>query len=128
MVRMPSRSRSLTDSPPTPGRASTFRSRLVLLRRDAEQTRWFYEDVLGLPLVAWQARIDAAGVSSLGPVDHGFVKSVYQTLGDRAAAPSSLQQWSRRMRALKKGKFGAEAIDRRQRRPASRPDAAAKPQ
>ena len=110
--------------------------------RDAEQTRWFYEDVLGLPLaialvldeipglndptpylhlffemgngdfiaffdepegataeqferdhsfnrhlafevdgedklLAWQKQINERGVSCLGPVDHGFVKSVY---------------------------------------------------
>jgi catechol 2,3-dioxygenase-like lactoylglutathione lyase family enzyme len=170
--------------------------------RDAEQTRWFYEDVLGLPLVAapvfeevpglgdripymhlffelangelvaffdqpdtateaqfarahsfdrhlalevpdeasllgWQAKINAAGVSCLGPVDHGFVKSVYMydpnglqveltcrtaeydaTLGDRAAALASMDEWNRRMRALKEQRFGAAAIDRRQRRPA----------
>lgn len=168
--------------------------------RDAEQTRWFYEDVLGLPLVAapvfdevpglgdkipymhlffavgngeliaffdqpdtaaetqfarahsfdrhlalevpdeqallaWQSRINDAGVSCLGPVDHGFVKSVYmydpnglqveltcrgpeyaETLGDPAAAHASIEDWSRATRAIKEQRFGAEAIDRRQRR------------
>ncbi|GMU74986.1 MAG: hypothetical protein AMXMBFR45_04770 [Gammaproteobacteria bacterium] len=172
--------------------------------RDAEQTRWFYEDVLGLPLVtapvfeevpgiearipymhlffqlgngetvaffdqpetadeskfaradsfdrhlalevrdeatllAWQKYINDAGVSCLGPIDHGFVKSIYmydpnglqveltcrtsayeEEMSDPARAHASLAGWGRRMRALKEQKFGAAAIDRRSRR-ASRP-------
>ena len=168
--------------------------------RDAEQTRWFYSDVLGLPLsaalvaekvpglgdeipymhlffelgngefvaffdqpetaepaqferahsferhlalevpdeaalLAWQAQINSKGVSCLGPVDHGFVKSVYMydpnglqveltcktasfghTLdGAAKAAPASLQEWCARYRDLKVSKFGATAIDRRSR-------------
>jgi len=170
--------------------------------RDAEQTRWFYSDVLGLPLaaalvaekvpglgdeipymhlffelgngefiaffdqpetadpkqferahsferhvalevpdeatlLAWQAQINAKGVSCLGPVDHGFVKSVYMydpnglqveltcrtatyahTLEDAAkVAASAMQEWSARYRDVKVGKFGAAAIDRRSRHP-----------
>lgn len=171
--------------------------------RDAEQTRWFYEDVLGFPMVAalaldeipglneptpylhlffqmgngdmvaffdeprgaepaqferahsfdrhlafeagseeellaWQARINAKGVSCLGPVDHGFVKSVYMydpnglqvEITARTAdydrimdeelrsARSNLAEWTTRTRELKVSRFGAEAIDRRSRRPA----------
>jgi catechol 2,3-dioxygenase-like lactoylglutathione lyase family enzyme len=169
--------------------------------RDAEQTRWFYEDVLGLPLVAtviddvvpglgekmpfmhlffelgngehvaffdqpqsatpqhferahsfdrhlalevedeaalraWQARINAMGVSCLGPLDHGFVKSVYMydpngtqveltcraaeferlLKSDRPTLERNLRDWSGRMRAEKERRFGAAALDQRSRR------------
>jgi catechol 2,3-dioxygenase-like lactoylglutathione lyase family enzyme len=169
--------------------------------RDAEQTRWFYGDVLGLPLaaalvadevpglgdripymhlffelgngeyvaffdqpetaseeqfarahsfdrhlalevasedelLAWQKRINGQGVSCLGPVDHGFVKSVYMydpnglqveltCRTDRfdsimaaagADASAMMSGWSERYRTLKEEKFGKEAIDRRARR------------
>lgn len=170
--------------------------------RDAEQTRWFYEDVLGLPLVAtlvdevvpglgekmpfmhlffelgngehvaffdqpqsatpqhferahsfdrhialevedeaalraWQARINGKGVSCLGPVDHGFVKSVYMydpngtqveltcrsadferllKGDDRAALERNMRAWSERMRGEKERRFGAAALDQRSRR------------
>jgi catechol 2,3-dioxygenase-like lactoylglutathione lyase family enzyme len=168
--------------------------------RDAEQTRWFYEDVLGFPLaaalireeiagldektpylhlffqmgngdllaffdepegataeqfnrtnsfdrhlafevdteeelLAWQERINEKGVSCLGPVDHGFVKSVYmydpnglQTeitvktpqYGSILEAEQKLAQehiatWAERTRATKEAKFGAEAVDMRSR-------------
>ena len=168
--------------------------------RDSEQTRWFYEDVLGIPLVAallneripgleeetpylhlvfqlgngnliaffdepvgakadqferahsfnrhisfevdteeemleWQKRINAAGVSCLGPVDHGIVRSVYmydpnglQTeicvrtpVYDKAMADAqkvaheNVRKWNTRTRAAKEAKFGAAAIDMRSR-------------
>jgi catechol 2,3-dioxygenase-like lactoylglutathione lyase family enzyme len=168
--------------------------------RDAEQTRWFYGDVLGLPLSAalvsekvpglgdeipymhlffelgngefiaffdqpetaepgqferahsfdrhvafevpdeqallqWQARINSKGVSCLGPVDHGFVKSVYMydpnglqveltyrtekfapvLAGAGRQADASMAEWTARYRDLKLRKFGASAIDRRSR-------------
>jgi len=168
--------------------------------RDADQTRWFYEDVLGLPLaialvldeipglneptpylhlffemgngdfiaffdepegataeqferdhsfnrhlafevdgedklLAWQKQINERGVSCLGPVDHGFVKSVYMydpnglqvEITTRTAdydsiiadenkhARENIEIWARRSRAAKEAKFGAEAIDIRSR-------------
>jgi catechol 2,3-dioxygenase-like lactoylglutathione lyase family enzyme len=168
--------------------------------RDAEQTRWFYEDVMGLPLVAslvleeipglneptpylhlffqmgngdmiaffdepegatagqferahsfdrhlafeveseekllaWQKRINAMGVSCLGPVDHGFVKSVYMydpnglqvevttktpaydriMAGELQHARENIEAWAKRSRKRKEEKFGAAAIDRRSR-------------
>ena len=169
--------------------------------QDAEQTRWFYEDVIGLPLslafvseevpglgdkqpfmhlffalgdgsyiaffdqpataqpeqfakahsfdrhialevsdeaalLAWQKRINAHGVSCLGPVDHGFVKSVYMydpnglqleltvrtaeheqafTYGAETAR-SELAAWQARTRAEKVARLGAAALDRRSRR------------
>lgn len=168
--------------------------------RDAEQTRWFYEDVLGLPLaialaleetpglkeplpflhlffelgngdyiaffdepqgatpqqferthsfdrhialqaaneeelLAWQARINAKGVSCLGPVDHDFVRSVYMydpnglqveitartanhdeiVAGERRDARQNLAAWTQRSRDAKVAKFGASTIDLRSR-------------
>jgi len=166
--------------------------------RDAQQTRWFYEEVLGLPLaaamvfdhisgsedkrdymhlffqlgdgnflaffddpdtasgdsferkdsfdvhialetdsyeelLAWQARINAAGKSCLGPVDHGFVKSVYMydpnglqveitckapdyaaiLAEDGAQVEDQMRRWTQKTRARKLEKFGAEALDKR---------------
>ena len=168
--------------------------------RDAEQTRWFYEDVMGLPLaaalvleeipglneptpymhlffemgngdmiaffdepqgatagqfdrahsfdrhiafevdgedelLAWQERINGKGVSCLGPVDHGFVKSVYmydpnglqveittrtadydEIMADELCnARDQIVAWSMRSRKVKVEKFGAEAVDVRSR-------------
>lgn len=168
--------------------------------RDAEQTRWFYSEVLGLPLAAalvadevpglheqtpymhlffelgngeyvaffdeptradpaqferahsfdrhlalevadeaalldWQSRINAVGVSCLGPVDHGFVKSVYmydpnglqveltcktadftEVMRQSAIeANAQMSAWTQRYRKLKEEKFGSAAIDRRSR-------------
>lgn len=168
--------------------------------RDAEQTRWFYEEVLGLPLaaamvfdalpgsrqqsaymhlffelgdgnfiaffdepetatdehflrkhsfdvhialeaeseealLAWQSRINAMGKTCLGPVDHGFVKSVYMydpnglqveitcktddyadiMTADAAVAHDQLTQWTAKTRADKESRFGADALDQRGR-------------
>jgi len=169
--------------------------------RDAEQTRWFYEDVLGLPLVAtvidevvpglgqkmpfmhlffelgngeyvaffdqpetatpkhferahsfdrhialevedeaalraWQQRINGKGVSCLGPVDHGFLKSVYMydpngtqveltcrtadferlLKSDGPTLERNMREWTARMREEKERRFGAAALDQRSRR------------
>jgi catechol 2,3-dioxygenase-like lactoylglutathione lyase family enzyme len=166
--------------------------------RDAEQTRWFYEDVLGLPLaaamvfdhisgmeekrdymhlffqlgdgnfiaffddpdtatensfdrkdgfdvhlaleaasveemLAWQERINRCGKSCLGPIDHGFVKSVYMydpnglqveitsktpdydaiLAEDKAQVETQMASWTEKTRAGKIEKFGAEAVDKR---------------
>jgi len=166
--------------------------------RDAEQTRWFYEDVLGLKAVAgivldvvpgtnadtpymhiffelgdgnyiaffdsptdaqpdWfarkssfdmhiaiqarskpgmlamQRRIESCGVRCFGPIEHGFVESIYMydpngiqveitirtaqhdriMRDEEAALPETLRKWNERMRTLKEAKFGAQAIDRR---------------
>ena len=168
--------------------------------RDADQTRWFYEEVLGLPLaialsldeipglneptpylhlffemgngdfiaffdepegatpeqferdhsfnrhlafevdgedklLAWQKQINERGVSCLGPVDHGFVKSVYMydpnglqvEITTRTAdydkivahehehAEEHMKMWAKRTRQAKEAKFGATAIDVRSR-------------
>ncbi|MCC7259203.1 MAG: VOC family protein [Gammaproteobacteria bacterium] len=186
----------------TPGKLAVLNSinHAAYRCRDAEQTRWFYEDVLGIPLVAslirekiagleedtpylhlffqlgngnliaffdeptsatpeqferaysfdrhlafevgteaemleWQKRINAAGVSCLGPVDHGIVRSVYmydpnglQTeicvrtpvydqamAAEQKTAHENIRKWNARTRAAKEAKFGAAAIDVRSR-------------
>jgi catechol 2,3-dioxygenase-like lactoylglutathione lyase family enzyme len=166
--------------------------------RDAEQTRWFYEEVLGLPLaaamvfdhisgmeekrdymhlffqlgdgnfiaffddpdtatdssferkdsfdvhlaleaasyedmMAWQERINRSGKSCLGPIDHGFVKSVYMydpnglqveitsktseydaiLADDMAQVETQMSSWTEKTRARKVEKFGVEAVDKR---------------
>lgn len=168
--------------------------------RDAEQTRWFYEDVLGLPLVAavedkrdfgepgvepqafmhlffempdgnylaffddpdvaheqhfsrkdsfdvhialeadneatlmaWQAHIAEMGKTCIGPIDHGFVKSMYMydpnglqvEITCRVANYNAIMQemqstvrdqlsaWTKKTRPKKLEKFGAEKIDKR---------------
>lgn len=166
--------------------------------RDAEQTRWFYEDAMGLPLAAalvidaipgsgedtaymhlffglpdgnyiaffdeptkadpdWfamkhgfdmhyafeakseedmlamQARLKAAGVPCFGPIDHGFVKSVYmydpngiqveitiRTPGhdaimaeEAAHARDAIADWCGRTRDTKIARFGQDALSRR---------------
>jgi len=163
--------------------------------RDAEQTRWFYEDVLGLPLaaalvleevpglgdkypymhlffrlgngeflaffddpqnatiehfkrahsfdrhvaleteseealLAWCKAINSRGVTCLGPVDHGFVKSVYMydpnglqveitfrtaafseiMAEEERGASEAMAQWTARTRDEKVRKFGAESL------------------
>lgn len=168
--------------------------------RDAEQTRWFYEDAMGLPLAAalvieavpgthedtpymhlffqlpdgnyiaffdeptkiapeWfdmkhgfdmhyafeaeseeamlamQARMKAAGVPCFGPIDHGFVRSVYMydpngiqiefttrtakhdeiMAEERAHARDAIAEWVERTRETKVAKFGEEALSRRGR-------------
>lgn len=168
--------------------------------RDAEQTCWFYEDVLGLELMAsfwaekapgtdeetpfmhlffkmgdgnfiaffdapeitevewlkrkhsfvmhvafevddeeamlaWQKEINAKGVSCLGPVDHGFVKSVYmydpngiqveitcktdrydELMGhEKQESRENIIEWTRLKRAQKEAKFSVAALDKRGR-------------
>lgn len=166
--------------------------------RDAAQTRWFYEEVLGLPLaaamvfdhisgmeekrdymhlffqlgdgnflaffddpdtatsdgfgrkdsfdvhvaleaesyeqmIAWQNHINASGKSCLGPIDHGFVHSVYmydpnglqveitckapdyQAIMDEELAhvEELMASWTSKTRAQKAALFGAEVLDKR---------------
>jgi catechol 2,3-dioxygenase-like lactoylglutathione lyase family enzyme len=166
--------------------------------RDAEQTRWFYEDVIGLPataglvldtvpgthaenpymhiffelgdgnyiaffdapgdadptwferkdsfdmhiavevdseekLLAMQSRIRSFGIKCAGPIDHGFVKSVYMydpngiqfeitvrapdhdkiMSDEKAVLAKRLAEWTATTRAAKEAKFGADALDLR---------------
>jgi len=167
--------------------------------RDAEQTRWFWEDILGFPLrmamvfdevpgedgkrdymhlffemgdgnfvaffdsptddidestfrvrhgfdlhiafecetmdelKAWRRRINGMGRPCFGPIDHGFVHSIYMydpngiqleiTVKDAAYAAITeaeskevhalLADWTKATRAHNVAKFGAEALDLR---------------
>ncbi len=167
--------------------------------RDAAQTRWFYEEVLGLPLaaamvfdhvsgtelkrnymhlffrlgdgnfiaffdepdgvkadeferkdpfdvhialeaesyddmIAWQAHINRSGKTCLGPIDHGFVSSVYMydpngiqveitckasdydaiMVEEADHVDEIMDTWTKRTRAQKLELFGSEALDRRE--------------
>jgi catechol 2,3-dioxygenase-like lactoylglutathione lyase family enzyme len=166
--------------------------------RDAEQTRWLYEDVLGMKLAAaldfeqmsgtdidrqymhlffdigdgsfiaffdqpaaappekfepqdgmdkhiafridnedeledWKKLIKAANIKCVGPVDHGFAKSLYfydpngiqveiacnseaynEIMSAKApSAQDDLKEWTSKTRAYKESIFGAEALDSR---------------
>lgn len=166
--------------------------------RDAEQTRWFYEDVLGFPLVAamvfdeepgaskkrdymhlffqmgdenfiaffdvpddveermfiarhgfdqhlafevdtmdelkaWRRKINKAGRPCFGPIDHGFIHSIYMydpngvqveittrdgrydeiLAEDAANAHRVLKEWTEKTRAVKEERLGADALDMR---------------
>ena len=166
--------------------------------RDAAQTRWFYEEVLGLPLaaamvfdhisgmeeernymhlffqlgdgnfiaffddpdtakegdfdkkdgfdvhiafeagsyeemLAWQEHINRSGKTCLGPIDHGFVKSVYMydpnglqveitskgpqydeiLAEDARQVEEQMRRWTEKTRTQKVEKFGEAALDRR---------------
>ncbi len=168
--------------------------------RDAEQTRWFYEDIMGLRLAAafeeekdygegkvrsflhlffeladgnfiaffdepglsteehfvrkdsfdahiafetenleellkWQQHINEKGKTCLGPVDHGFVSSVYMydpngwqieitcknpayqdiMLKEANTSREELARWTEKTRPLKVEKFGAKTLDKRGR-------------
>ena len=167
--------------------------------RDAEQTRWFYEDVLGLKtkaalvldeisgteipreymhlffempdgnfiaffdepnnatpqhfdhkdgldlhvafeiekqddLEGWKEKIKAAGIKCVGPIDHGFVHSIYMydpngiqvelTSTDKkydeildnkeARVKQEFAEWTARTRKQKELIFGADELDRRE--------------
>lgn len=167
--------------------------------RDAEQTRWFYEDVLGLryraalafdeisgtnikrsymhlffemedgtciaffddpatatpgqfdqkdsfdvhiafeidqisDLERWKRRIKDSRIKCAGPIDHGFVKSIYfydpngyqceitarteqysEILdAEESDARRVTLEWTEKTRSIKEERFGAEALDRRE--------------
>lgn len=84
-------------------------------------------------LLAMQKRIRDAGITCLGPLDHGFADSIYfydpnnvqmelickkDTYGEimaeaAAAAHDSIDEWCKQTRAQKEALFGAESLDRR---------------
>lgn len=167
--------------------------------RDAEQTRWFYEDVLGLKcraalafdsisgtdikreymhlffemddgnfiaffddphsateaqfaqkdsfdvhiafeidtmedLERWKRKIKDARIKCAGPIDHGFVKSIYFydpngmqveitcrtpdyekiMAHEEAISKEEIAQWSKRTRKVKEERFGAANLDSRE--------------
>jgi catechol 2,3-dioxygenase-like lactoylglutathione lyase family enzyme len=104
-------------------------------RKESFDMHWAFEVACEADLMAMQARIKSFGISAVGPVDHGFVKSIYMydtnglqvelairsadhdAILDQAAAgfDAMLAQWTARTRPAKIAKFGAEALDRRSR-------------
>ena len=186
-------------TPPAPALSTLGNVHHAAFRcRDAAQTRWFYEELLGLPLaialaldhvsgtdqkreymhlffrlgdgnflaffddperarpeqfepkngfdlhialeapsreqmLAWQARLLAAGVPCRGPLDHGFVESIYMVdpngiqmeitcrtpryaailAEEGRQADHELAEWTARTRARKEALFGAAALDQR---------------
>lgn len=104
-------------------------------RKNSFDTHWAFELETEEELLAMQERINSKGVSALGPVDHGIVKSIYMydpngiqieftirlpehdaiLAKEKAGLDTELKRWAERTRELKVKKFGAEAIDRRGR-------------
>ena len=84
-------------------------------------------------LAAWKERVNAMGVACGDPVDHGFLRSLYMydpnglqveittrtdRYGEIVAEESSqvdavMEEWSRKSRAAKEQRFGAERIGMR---------------
>lgn len=104
-------------------------------RKESFDMHWAFEVASEADMLAMQDRINSFGVSAVGPVDHGFVRSVYMydpngiqieltvrtanhdaiLAAETAKFPDTLARWTQRTRAIKEAKFGAEAIDRRSR-------------
>ncbi len=104
-------------------------------RKPSFDMHWAFEVASEEDLLAMQQRINDFGVSAVGPVDHGFVKSVYMydpngiqieltvrakdhdaVLADEAIKlDAALAAWTARTRPVKEAKFGAAALDRRSR-------------
>ena len=104
-------------------------------RKESFDMHFAFEVASEEDLLAMQARIKAHGISALGPVDHGMVKSIYMYdpngiqieltirtpehdaifAAEKAALPETLRQWSARTRSEKLAKFGEEALSRRGR-------------
>lgn len=108
-------------------------------RKESFDMHWAFEVGSEEELLAMQARINSFGVSALGPVDHHFVRSIYMYdpngiqveltyrvpehdaifAKEREGLDAELARWAERTREMKIAKFGAEAIDRRGRKPAA---------
>lgn len=104
-------------------------------RKDSFDVHWAFEVEGEEDLIAMRDRIRAHGVSAHGPIDHGFVRSIYMydpnglqieltyRLADHDRIldkeekefPATLARWTERTRAIKEQKFGSEAIDQRAR-------------
>lgn len=107
-------------------------------RKESFDMHWAFEVDSEDDMLAMRDRIASFGVSAVGPVDHGFVKSIYMyepngiqvevtyraknhdaILAEEARTfDDTLARWTKRTRAMKEAKFGAEALDRRSRRAA----------
>jgi catechol-2,3-dioxygenase len=84
-------------------------------------------------LLRWQQYISHQGKTCLGPIDHGFVSSVYMydpnglqveitcenseyqqiIRAESESAHESIKQWTEKTRTLKEQRFSSVAIDKR---------------
>lgn len=106
-------------------------------RKESFDMHWAFEVESEEDLLAMQERITSFGITAAGPVDHGFVKSIYMydpngiqmeltcrvkdhdkiLAGATERFPAALAEWTARTRPAKEAKFGAAAIDQRARNP-----------
>jgi catechol 2,3-dioxygenase-like lactoylglutathione lyase family enzyme len=104
-------------------------------RKESFDMHFAFEVGSEADLLAMQERINAHGISALGPVDHGMVKSIYMYdpngiqieltvrtadhdrifAEERAHLPEQLARWSARTREQKIAKFGEAALLQRGR-------------
>jgi len=104
-------------------------------RKESFDMHFAFEVETEADLLAMQARINAHGISALGPVDHGMVKSIYMYdpngiqieltmrtpdhdrifAAERAHLLDQLAKWGTRTRAQKIAKFGEAALLQRGR-------------
>ena len=104
-------------------------------RKPSFDMHWAFEVGSEDDLLAMQQRINSYGISAVGPIDHGFVKSIYMydpngiqveltcrveghdkmLEAEAERLDAELAGWTARTRAAKVAKFGAEAVDRRSR-------------
>ncbi|MGA9795145.1 MAG: VOC family protein [Rhizomicrobium sp.] len=102
-------------------------------RKESFDLHWAFELESEEAVLAMQERVRSFGIKCAGPIDHGFVRSIYmydpngiqieftvrtpdhdRIFAEEAAHFSqTLKTWSERTRAQKVAKFGAEALDRR---------------
>ena len=105
-------------------------------RKESFDMHYAFEVASEADLLAMQERIRRHGVSALGPIDHGMVKSIYMydpngiqielTVrtdkhdaimdGEARHFDALLADWEARTREVKVAKFGADAIDKRSRK------------
>ncbi|MDE2436291.1 MAG: VOC family protein [Sphingomonadales bacterium] len=104
-------------------------------RKESFDMHWAFEVASEDDLLAMQERINSFGISAVGPIDHGFVKSIYMydpngiqveltfrvrdhdaiLAAEAAKLDAELDTWTARTRPAKIAKFGVEALDRRSR-------------
>lgn len=102
-------------------------------RKDSFDMHWAFELESEAALAAMPERVRSFGFGCYGPIDHGFVRSIYLydpngiqieftarvPAHDRILAEEEarftdmLKDWSERTRAQKVAKFGSEALDER---------------
>lgn len=102
-------------------------------RKESFDMHWAFELESEEALRTMQERVRSFGIKCAGPIDHGFVRSIYmydpngiqieftvraanhdRILAEEASHfDETLKKWSARTRAQKVEKFGSEALSRR---------------